>query len=225
MTEHEHSPARDPARSAEHFRTEDFARLDPRPDPTFYELPRYVVHIDDGAIAAVGTLVARLAPPAATVLDLMSSYRSHLPASLAPREVVGIGLNAAEMVANPQLTAHHVHDMNAEPRLPVPDERFDLALCTVSVQYLTRPLEVFAAVRQVLRPDGVFLVTFSNRCFPTKAIRLWLQGGDADHLVLVRRYFQLSGGWSEPEAAAYRPPDGDPLYGVWARRQAPGATT
>jgi SAM-dependent methyltransferase len=208
----------DVARTLDHFSAADFDRLDPRPDSTFYDLPRLVVHIDDGAIAAVTALVRRLAPPGGRVLDLMSSYRSHLPADVAVAEVVGVGLNAEEMAANPQLTSWRVHDLNAEPTLSEPEATFDLALCTVSVQYLVQPLEVFAAVRRVLRPDGVFLVTFSNRCFPTKAVRRWGEGDDAAHLLLVRSYFTLSGGWNAPEAAGHTPPDGDPLYAVWARR-------
>ena len=205
-------------RTLDHFRAADFDRIDPRPDSTFYDVPRLVVHIDDGAIAAVGALVRRLASPGAAVLDLMASYRSHLPPDLAPSRVVGVGLNGPEMAANPQLTRWAVHDLNADPTVAEPDGSFDLALCTVSVQYLTRPLEMFAAVRRALRPGAPFLVTFSNRCFPTKAVRIWHEGSDRDHLLLVRRYFLLSGGWTAPEAAAHTPPDGDPLYGVWARR-------
>ncbi len=212
-------------RTLDHFPAEWFDRIDARPDSTFYDVPRYVVHIDDGAIAAVGALVARLAAPGAAILDLMSSYRSHLPPDLKPTVVVGIGLNGPEMAANPQLTRWSVHDLNADPTLPEPDASFDLALCTVSVQYLTQPLETFAAVRRVLRPGAPFLVTFSNRCFPTKAVRIWHAGSDRDHLALVRGYFTLSGGWTEPEAAASTPPDGDPLYGVWARRAEAPATS
>jgi SAM-dependent methyltransferase len=211
-------------RTLDHFSPRDLDRIDPRRDALFYDVPRYVVHIDDGAIAAVGELIRRLAPPRPTVLDLMSSYRSHLPPDLEAEEVVGIGLNADEMAANPQLTRWRVHDLNEEPAIDELPGRVDLALCTVSVQYLTRPLELFDAVRRLLRPPtastpgGVFLVTFSNRCFPTKAVRLWLEGDDAEHLALVRGYFRLSGGWTAIEAAAHRPPGGDPLYGIWARR-------
>jgi hypothetical protein len=216
----------DRPRTLDYFTPADFERIDPRRDPLFYESPRYVVHIDDGAIAAVGTLIERLAPPRPAVLDLMSSYRSHLPPAIEPREVVGVGLNAEEMAANPQLTRWLVHDLNVEPTLPLPAAHFDLALCTVSVQYLIQPLEVFWQVGELLRapqpsePGGVLLVTFSNRCFPTKAARIWLAGDDAAHLALVRRYFTLSGCWTGVEAAAFTPPDGDPLYGVWARRAA-----
>jgi hypothetical protein len=212
-------------RSLDHFPAAAFDRIDPSPDPRFYEAPRYVVHIDDGAIVAVGALIERLAPPRPRILDLMSSYRSHLPPGLAASEVFGIGLNAAEMAANPQLSRWTVQDLNVDPAIAVPAESFDLALCTVSVQYLTRPLELFDAVRRLLRcpsdaaEGGAFLVTFSNRCFPTKAIRLWLEGDDAEHLALVRQYFLLSGGWATVDAAAHTPASGDPLFGVWARRQ------
>ena len=206
------------ARSLDHFPRAAFDRMDPRPDPTFYDSPRLVVHIDEGAIAAVGTLIARLAPPNPAILDLMSSYASHLPANLPAHAVVGVGLNATELAANPQLSRWYVQDINAEPALPEAEASFDLALCTVSVQYLTVPLEVFAAVRRVLRPAAPFLVTFSNRCFPTKAVRVWHEGGDAEHLALVRAYFERSGGWTAPEQAAHRPRGGDPLYAVWARR-------
>jgi hypothetical protein len=117
-------------RSLDHFPAAAFDRVDPTPDPLFYESPRYVVHIDDGAIAAVGALIGRLAPPWPRVLDLLSSYRSHLPPDLAPSEVVGIGLNAAEMAANPQLSRWTVQDLNADPAISAPGEQFDLALCT-----------------------------------------------------------------------------------------------
>jgi SAM-dependent methyltransferase len=212
-------------RSLDHFPAAAFDRIDSAPDPRFYESPRYVVHIDDGAIAAVGALIARLAPPRPRILDLLSSYRTHLPPGLAASEVTGIGLNADEMAANPQLSRWAVQDLNVDPAIAAPDAAFDLALCTVSVQYLTRPLELFDAVRRVLRapsaavPGGALLVTFSNRCFPTKAVRLWLEGDNADHLALVRQYFLLSGGWTAVEAAAHTPPAGDPLFGVWARRR------
>jgi SAM-dependent methyltransferase len=208
----------DAPRTPDPFRPSDFDRMDPRPDATFYDLPRFVVHIDEGAIAAVTEYARRLARPGDRVLDLMSSCRSHLPPDVPFAEVQGLGLNAEEMAANPQLTGWLVHDLNAQPDLPLPAAHFDLALCTVSVQYLTRPLEVFAAVREALRPGGAFLVTFSNRCFPTKAVRIWHEGDDRAHLLLVRRYFILSGGWDAPKAAAHTPADGDPLYAVWARR-------
>ena len=195
-----------------------YIRDDESPDPQFYVVPRKVVHIDDGAIAALGRVYGELLPAGGQLLDLMSSWRSHLPETLRPREVVGLGLNAEEMADNPQLTRHVVHDVNRDPRLPFDDEAFDAVTCAVSIQYVTHPLQLFRDVRRVLRPGAPFVVAFSNRCFPTKAVAVWLDTTDEQHVTLVRTYFDSSGGWTEVHAED-RSPDGDwnPLYAVWAR--------
>ena len=191
-----------------------FARADPGVDTAFYGAPRLVTHIDDRAIAAVGALYAELGLDG-EVLDLMSSWVSHFPAR--PRRLVGLGLNAVELGANPMLDAHVVHDLNADPVLPFPDGSFDDATCCVSVDYLTAPVAVLRDVARVLRPGGRLVVTFSNRCFPTKAIRGWLVTDDAQHVQIVDAYFRLSGAFGPASAQLRTPPGpGDPLYGVWA---------
>jgi ubiquinone/menaquinone biosynthesis C-methylase UbiE len=152
------------------------------------------------------------------VLDLMSSWRSHLPEDLRLREVVGLGMNAEEMAENPQLTRSIVHDVNRDPRLPFGDEEFDGAVCAVSIQYVTDPLSVFREVRRVLRPGAPFVVSFSNRCFPTKAVAVWLGTSDRQHVALVAAYFEAAGGWADVTEEDRSPGDlGDPLYAVWAR--------
>ncbi len=177
-----------------------------------------MVHIDAGAIQAVTDHIRRLVPPGADVLDLMSSYRSHLPDDLPLGRVVGLGLNAEELAANPHLDEYLVHDLNADPALPFGDASFGAALCTVSVQYLTRPVAVFREVRRVLAVGAPFLVTFSNRCFPTKAVLAWHERDDDGHVELVREYFGVAGGWRDLETAAHAPRGGDPLFAVWAYR-------
>ena len=196
-----------------------YERDDESADNRFYFVPRKVVHIDDGAIAALGRLYAEALPVGGRLLDLMSSWRSHLPAGQRGREVVGLGMNAEEMADNPQLTKSLVHDVNRDPRLPFGDEEFDGAMCAVSIQYVTHPLLVLREVRRVLRPHAPFVVSFSNRCFPTKAVAVWLGSTDAQHLSLVRSYFEAAGGWKDVTEDD-RSPDGngDPLYAVWARR-------
>src|SRR6266851_6772051 len=129
-----------------------YAREDESSDGSFYANPRKVVHIDEGAIAALGRLYADVLPTGGRLLDLMSSWRSHLPAGFTAREVVGLGMNAEEMADNPQLTRHVVHDLNRDPRLPFEDSEFDGATCAVSIQYVTHPLQLFREVRRVLRP-------------------------------------------------------------------------
>jgi SAM-dependent methyltransferase len=194
-----------------------FDRSDPAADTEFYEPARLVTHIDEGAIRAVGELYRELGLDG-EVLDLMGSWVSHFLAP--PASLTVLGMNAAELAANPDATATVVHDLNADPRLPFPDVSFDAAVCCVSVDYLVRPLEVFADVARVVRPGGPFVTTFSNRCFPTKAIRGWLLTTDEQHCEIVTEYFRRAGGWDEPVAERRTPLDhhGDPLYAVWARR-------
>jgi len=196
-----------------------YGRDDEAPDDRFYSFPRKVVHIDDEAIAALGRLYAEVLPHDRRLLDLMSSWRSHLPASVHAREIVGLGLNAEEMADNPQLSRHVVHDVNRDGHLPFEDDAFDGAMCAVSIQYVTHPLRLFRDVRRVLRPGAPFVVSFSNRCFPTKAVAVWLDTTDAQHVALVRRYFEAAEGWSDITEED-RSPGGDanPLYAVWARR-------
>ncbi|HMG26175.1 MAG TPA: methyltransferase domain-containing protein [Acidimicrobiia bacterium] len=192
---------------------EPFSRMDPEDDAVFYSLARKVVHLEPGAIEALRGVYAERFPPGATVLDLMSSWRSHLPDGLG--RVVGLGMNAEEMEANPQLDERVVHDLNREPHLPFPDGSFDAVACAVSVQYLVHPFEVFADVRRVLAPRGAVVVSFSNRCFPTKAVALWLAGDDDDHRLVVRTYLERSG-FAEVGDERVETPD-DPLFVVSGR--------
>jgi SAM-dependent methyltransferase len=194
-----------------------YTREDESSDDRFYAFPRRVVHIDDGAIAALGRLYAEVLPAGGRLLDLMSSWRSHLPAGFQAREVVGLGLNAEEMADNPQLTSHVVHDVNRRPQLPFGSGEFDGAMCAVSIQYVIHPLLVFREVRRVLRPGSPFVVSFSNRCFPTKAVAVWLDSTDQHHMMLVRSYFEAAGGWTDTTAEDRSPGGyGDPLYTVWS---------
>jgi SAM-dependent methyltransferase len=196
-----------------------FRRQDESADPYFYVEPRFTVHIDDGAIAAATETYRELLPEGGRILDLMSSWRSHLPDDVEYAEVVGLGLNAEEMADNPQLSRALVHDLNADPRLPFADDAFDGAVCTVSVQYMTRPLETFREVHRVLRANAPFVLTYSNRCFPTKAVAAWLSTDDQQHANIIATYFHESGGWGEvyaQERTRRGAGHADPLYAVWA---------
>jgi SAM-dependent methyltransferase len=192
-----------------------FARTDEQPDDIFYDPPRLVTHIDDGAIEAVGALYTELGVTG-RVLDVMPSWVSHFVEP--PEHLTVLGMNERELDANPIAAERIVHDLNVDPALPFGDDTFDDVVCCVSVDYLTRPIEVFADVARVLRPSGRFLVTFSNRCFPSKAIHGWLAGDDAVHLQIVGIYFELSAAFGDAQYdVRVRPNRGvDPLYAVWA---------
>ena len=194
-----------------------FDRADPSPDPGFYAAPRLVHHIDERAVDAVGALYEELGVTG-DVLDLMSSWVSHLRTP--PRSLTVLGLNEVELAANPMATARVVQDLNTDRRLPFADASFDAVLNCVSVDYLVRPVEVLAEVARVLRPGGVSVCTFSNRCFPTKAVRGWLLTDDEQHGALVAELVRRAGRFTEPEVSLRTPPGrGDPLYAVVAHRR------
>ena len=193
-----------------------FTRADEAPDDEFYRTPRLVEHIDAGAIAAVEHLYRDRIPPGCDVLDLMSSWVSHLPPDVSYGSVTGLGMNADELARNPRLDRRVVHDLNRDPVLPFADESFDAALICVSIQYLTQPVAVLRDLARVVRPGGRAIVTFSNRCFPTKAVAIWRRLDDAGHARLVRDYF-VDAGWTSVNASA-RAGRGDPLVAVVAER-------
>ncbi len=191
-----------------------FAREDEASDAAFYAPARLVTHIDDAAIAALSAHYGAVIAPGSVVLDLMSSWVSHLPDDLALAEVIGHGMNAAELAANPRLTRHFVADLNREPALLLDDARCDAGLCCVSVQYLQRPVEVFAEVRRALKPGAPFIVSYSNRCFPTKAVAIWRGLDLRGHASLIHRYMALAG-FSEIAAEVLaNGMHGDPLVAV-----------
>ena len=146
----------------------------------------------------------------------MSSWVSHF--LTAPPELVVLGMNERELQANRQAASSVVHDLNADAALPFPDDHFDAATCCVSIDYLVRPIDVLGEVARVVRPGGIVVCTFSNRCFPTKVVRGWLAITEEQRCQVVAEYFRLTGGYGEPVAALCTPVGsaGDPLYAVWA---------
>lgn len=201
------------------LRPEFFRRLDEGDDEAFYLPPRLVAHIDEPARQALAAHYEAVLPRGGEILDLMSSFHSHLPEGAAYAAVVGLGMNAAELAANPRLTERAIHNLNRSPSLPYADSRFDACLIAVSIQYLTRPAAVLAEVARVLKAGAPCIVTFSNRCFPTKAVAAWRALGNGGHADLVALYFRAAGGFEAPALEVLRPPGGatDPLFAVSAR--------
>ncbi|MCB9172938.1 MAG: methyltransferase domain-containing protein [Ardenticatenales bacterium] len=193
-----------------------FTRMEESDDALFYARPRKVVHLDDDAIAALRDFYSRHLEGGWQLLDLMSSWRSHLP-KLMRLSTVGLGMNAEEMYDNPQLDDYVVHDLNRTATLPFADQQFDAALCAVSVQYLTQPVQLFAEVGRVLKRGAPFIVSISNRTFPTKVVSVWRASNDQQHIQLVAGYFQASGRFDTIQAEDHSPHpyQGDPLFIIW----------
>ena len=200
-----------------------FGRMDETPDEEFYRTPRLVTHIDDGAIAAVTQLYRELFPPGGVVLDLMSSWISHLPPEVEYNRVVGLGMNETELRRNGRLDSYVVQNLNENPALPFGDAEFDGCGICVSIDYLTRPVEVLREVGRVLKAGSPVVVTFSNRCFPTKAVAVWHQLDDRGHMQLAESYFREAGNWGDIRSLDRSPRRicSDPLYAVVGRSTGP----
>jgi hypothetical protein len=215
----------------EYFAGTPFQRDDESEDTIFYKSPRLVQHLDDAAIDRVQRTYGRFLEEGMTVLDLMSSWQSHVSSDIRLKRFAGLGLNAEELSKNPLLNDFTVQDLNRTPVLPYPNETFDAVICTASVEYLTDPLAVFQEVGRVLKPDGKFITTFSNRWFPPKAIQVWKELHEFERMGLVSEYFLRSGvftklntfsarGLPRPVNDKYYAEQrfSDPVYAVWASK-------
>jgi SAM-dependent methyltransferase len=195
---------------------EFFRRIDESPDRDFYREPRFVTHIDDATIAALTEFYEEFLPPSARVLDLMSSWISHLPET-ALGNIIGLGMNAEELAANARLDEFVVQDLNLNPRLPYPAGTFDRVLIAVSIQYLVRPVEVLTSACNSLADDGQIVIAMSHRLFPTKAIAAFSQFAPQDRIQLVQYYLQESG-FQDITFLDRSPPGADPLWLVTGRK-------
>ncbi len=199
-----------------------FTKIDPEDDETFYQPARLVTHIDDNAIRSLTDFYRTILPAGGVLLDLMSSWVSHLPKDVEYGDIIGHGMNAEELAANPRLGRWFVQNLNREPVLPLDDSSVDAAMICFSIQYLQRPVEVLREVARVLRPGGPVVISFSNRCFPTKAVAVWHRLDDAGHARLVELYLRHAGfeGIETKRLAPYIEDEQDPMYAVAGR--APG---
>ncbi len=195
-----------------------FRKEDGGDDADFYSPARLVTHIDEAATRALTGFYRTTLPAGGVLLDLMSSWVSHLPPEMTFTQVIGHGMNAEELSANPRLNRSFVQNLNRNPILPLEPASCDAALCCVGVQYLQHPLEVFAELSRVLRPGAPCIVSFSNRCFPTKAVAIWRSLDARGHAALVSLYLERTG-FSDISTEVLR--DGsasDPLIAVMGRR-------
>ncbi len=204
-------------------------KLDETQDDLFYDYPRFVTHVDDRFIEQLTQLYRDRIPPNARVLDLMSSWVSHLPDEVTYRHIEGHGLNAEELAKNPRLNHYFVQNLNENPKLPLEDQSFDAVLIAVSVQYLQYPEAIFSEVHRVLTTGGLGIVSFSNRMFYQKAIQAWRDSGDEEHIQMVKSYISSVEGFSPPEVIANQPEENrilamlniatsDPFFAVISQR-------
>jgi FKBP-type peptidyl-prolyl cis-trans isomerase 2/SAM-dependent methyltransferase len=219
-------------RPTDFFAAGAFARPDEREDAVFYEKARLVSHVDSRARETVASLYGRLLKRDMAVLDLLSSWQSHLPDDLALYSMVGLGLNEEELQRNTRLNGYVLQDINREPHLPFGDGVFDAVICNLSVEYLIKPFEVFQEIARVLKPGGLHVQTFSHRWFPPKVINIWAELTEFERQGLVVEYFLRTGaftnigtyssrGWHRPSTDRYSRqfPFSDPVFAVWGENK------
>ncbi|MBD2344779.1 class I SAM-dependent methyltransferase [Anabaena subtropica] len=212
------------------LRPDQRLKLDDTDDQLFYAYPRFVTHVDEGFIQQLTDLYRERLQPNTRILDMMSSWVSHLPAEVKFAHVEGHGLNGEELERNSRLNHYFVQNLNENPGLPLPDQEFDAVINCVSVQYLQYPEAVFSEIYRILKPGGVAIISFSNRMFYQKAIQAWRDASEPRRLELVKRYFASVPGFSTPEIIAHKStapnflqwlgaPGGDPFYAAIAYRK------
>ena len=184
------------------FEPEDFYRADQNDDAWFYSVPRLVYHIDEPAASSLTQYYRKNIKPGSAILDICSSWVSHYPLEFPKvmKRISGTGMSKFELQANDQLTDFQAKNLNDDTTLPYPDGSFDVVTCVVSIDYLTHPIELLKEVNRVLRPGGKIIISQSNRCFPSKAIAMWLKMNDRQHLELINAYFQYAGGFKPRKA-------------------------
>eukprot|EP00931_Biecheleriopsis_adriatica_P120858 TRINITY_DN95958_c0_g1_i1.p1 TRINITY_DN95958_c0_g1~~TRINITY_DN95958_c0_g1_i1.p1 ORF type:complete len:314 (-),score=53.71 TRINITY_DN95958_c0_g1_i1:63-1004(-) len=208
------------------YTEEDFTRQDESEDSFFYSQPRLCTHVDDGFIATLTKHYAEVFStyPNARILDICSSWISHYPAEKCWSHVSITGMNEYELQNNKQADDYTVRNLNVTPQLPYDDESFDIVTCTVSFDYLNKPLAVMNEVARVLKPGGTVILSTSNRCFPSKAVNIWLRTGDLEHVLIYGSYMHYTGAFDAPRALDLSSPlsrvgFADPVYVIQARKK------
>jgi SAM-dependent methyltransferase len=206
------------------------SKLDDTDDALFYDYPRWVTHVDSGFIQRLTDLYRQYLRPEDCILDLMSSWVSHLPDEILFKQVMGHGLNAEELAKNPRLDDFFLQNLNQDPKLPYSDSTFNAVLIAVSVQYLQYPEAIFSEIHRILKPKGVVIVSFSNRMFYQKAIQAWRDSTDSQRIKLVQSYISSVTGLSTSEVIVDQTPPPpllswlgvggkDPFFALVARRE------
>ncbi len=199
-----------------------FRRYNEDDDSRFYPFNEPDEYLYNDSLNTFQTLTDDLLPRQAAVLDLTAGAHSYLSPEIKPLSLAGIGLSKEQMSRNPQLSEIIVQDLNLNPKLNFAEKEFDAALCTCGIQYLIQPLEIFCEINRILKPGGLFFVSFTGDCFPEKAIAFWLETQSRQHLLLVRRYFEASGNWRNikqfPKLRSPQSINNRGLKAVWAIR-------
>tara|TARA_Y100001968_G_C19149994_1_gene615706 strand:- start:39 stop:692 length:654 start_codon:yes stop_codon:yes gene_type:complete len=170
---------------------------DNKDDEIFYSNPRFVYHLDKSFRNRLTSLYSEYLKPNTILLDLMSSWVSHLPENITFKKVLGHGLNKIELAANKRLDEYWVQNFNKDQILPLEDSSVDYCTLVAGWQYLQYPELISSELKRIIKPNGQLIISFSNRAFWQKSPRIWVEGSSLDRANYISAIL-VSQGWNVP---------------------------
>ena len=206
--------------------TYDRNKSDISDDEIFYQQPRFVHHLSDSFRNRLTSLYSEYLLNHYIILDLMSSWVSHLPSNISYKKVIGHGMNEAELSSNERLDKFFVQNLNKKQNLPIEDSSVDVGLIVAGWQYLQYPEKVSLELSRVIKSDSLLIISFTNRAFWTKAPNIWTYSSEEKRIEYVTSVL-TSNGWriekilnektQDKKLFGFYSSESDPFFSVIAR--------
>tara|TARA_B100001769_G_scaffold25409_1_gene16774 strand:- start:11 stop:661 length:651 start_codon:yes stop_codon:yes gene_type:complete len=195
-------------------------------DGIFYQQPRFVHHLSDSFRNRLTSLYSEYLLNHHIILDLMSSWVSHLPSNISYKKVIGHGMNEAELSSNERLDRFFVQNLNKKQNMPIEDSSVDVGLIVAGWQYLQYPEKVSLELSRVIKSDSLLIISFTNRAFWTKAPNIWTYSSEEKRIEYVTSVL-TSNGWriekilnektQDKKLFGFYSSESDPFFSVIAR--------
>ena len=174
---------------------EERDKIDDSDDQIFYQNPRYVNHLSFSFRNRLTNLYSKYLYSNNVILDLMSSWVSHLPTNTKYKKIIGHGMNESELRANKRLDSFWVQNLNKIQILPIEDSSVDTGLIVAGWQYLQYPEKISLELSRIIKKDSLLIISFSNRAFWTKSPNIWTNSSEEGRIEYVKKVIS-SNGWS-----------------------------
>ena len=204
----------------------DREKIDTSDDQIFYQQPRYVHHLSEPFRSRLTSLYSEYLLKHHVILDLMSSWVSHLPTNIRYKKVIGHGLNEAELITNKRLDRFWIQNLNKTQNMPIEDSCIDVGLIVAGWQYLQYPEKVSLELSRIIKPDSFLIISFTNRAFWTKSPNIWTYSSEENRMEYVNSVL-TSSGWTiekllnektyEKKLFGLYSVESDPFFSVIAR--------
>ena len=195
-------------------------------DEIFYQQPRFVNHLSDSFRTRLTTLYSEYLLNHHIILDLMSSWVSHLPTNIRYKKVIGHGMNQAELSSNERLDSIFVQNLNKKQNMPIEDSSIDVGLIVAGWQYLQYPEKVSLELSRIIKSDSLLIISFTNRAFWTKAPNIWTYSSEEKRIEYVTSVLTANG-WriekvfnektQDKKLFGFYSSESDPFFSVIAR--------